>query len=430
MEEKDKKVYVRETAPNTTELQQTHNTQGFQRFKKPLIYVLMVIAFAGCMYLIFGPKKDKDKLTETGLNNAVPQASDNGLLGDKEKAYEQELLQKKEKEKRDALNTLSDYFNEGDSTVTTGTISRVSEEDAALANNPMLRGQQNYKDIQNTLGNFYEQDNEKDALRREIRELRQRTNSSGTESNPMADQLAMMEKSYQMAVKYLPQAIPQKPADTAKSVAAAPKRYVEPVYAAEKQVVSSLYREQSDEAFAASVLNERPQRLFNGEVRKSQEPVIQNSIRACIHQTQTLTVGSSVRIRLLENARIAKMILPAGTLVTASSKIQDGRLGLFITSIEFKGNIVPVDIIAYDLDGQPGLNLPFSSDINAFKEIASGMSSSAGTNITLSSSTGQQLISDVTKGVVQGTAGYISKKISSPKVTLKAGYLLFLLPQK
>ncbi|WP_427864303.1 hypothetical protein [Niabella sp. CJ426] len=35
--------------------------------------------------------------------------------------------------------------------------------------------------------------------------------------------------------------------------------------------------------------------------------------------------------------------------------------------------MVPIDISAYDLDGQLGLNLPYSPEVNAFKEIASGI---------------------------------------------------------
>ncbi|MGE9310564.1 conjugative transposon protein TraM [Niabella sp. CJ426] len=132
----------------------------------------------------------------------------------------------------------------------------------------------------------------------------------------------------------------------------------------------------------------------------------------------------------LEPARIVKMTISFETLLTATAKIQEGRLVLQITSVEYRGNIVPIDISAYDLDGQLGLNLPYSPEVNAFKEIASGLSSSAGTNITLSSSARQHMISDLTKEVIQRTTGYISKRIGHIKVTVKADHQVFLLPKK
>lgn len=401
-----------------------------QQMRKVAVYVLMAVACAGCFYLIFSPSEDSKQLEEVGLNNSVPQAEDAVLVGDKEKAYEQELLAKKENERRQAMLTLSDYWN-NDSSHSSG----LSTDQPALeGNNPASEGAKNYREIQQTLGSFYQSDPENDALRREIRQLKEknRANEAPAESPAVQDPMVMMEKSYQMAAKYLPQLMPQKPSsDTAKK-ALTPERYIEPVYNAKKNVVSSLYRneEHSDEDWASSLLQGSTKRFFDGESSAAQSAVqvLRNSIRACIHRTQTITAESSVALRLLEGARIAKMTLPEGTLLTAKAMITDGRLGLHITSVEYKGNFVPVDLSAYDLDGQIGLNLPHSPDVNAIKEIASGMS--AGTNIVLSSSTGQQLISDLTKGVVQGTTGYISKKIGSPKITVKAGHLLFLVPKK
>lgn len=405
---------------------------GKGQMRKILVYILMAVAFGGCLYLIFRGGEDKEKTTEAGLNNAVPQAGNAELQGDKEKAYEQELLEKKENERRKSMQSLSDYWNEkADSSAD------LMEKEAEMEkDNPASQGAQNYHEIQSTLSSFYQPDNETQALRREIRELKEKAAAESSQKELTPDPLALMEKSYQMAAKYLPQVLPQKQGiDSVKKVSTS-ERYVEPVYTEKRNVVSILYREkeESDQQFIASVLNGNHERFFDGQSSSaSQAPskVLRNSIRACIHRTQTIKMGkSSVQLRLLEGARIAQMILPPGTLLTAAAMISDGRLGLQVTSVEYEGNFVPVDLSAYDLDGQQGLNLPYSPDVNAFKEIASGMSSSAGTNIVLSSSTGQQVISDLTKGVVQGTSGYVAKKIGNPKVTVKSGYLLFLVPKK
>jgi hypothetical protein len=55
------------------------------------------------MYLIFKPSEDKKEIENIGLNDAVPQATGAGMPDDKGKAYEQEMLERKEQEKRNAL---------------------------------------------------------------------------------------------------------------------------------------------------------------------------------------------------------------------------------------------------------------------------------------------------------------------------------------
>ena len=90
------------------------------------------------------------------------------------------------------------------------------------------------------------------------------------------------------------------------------------------------------------------------------------------------------------------------------------------------GNIIPVDITAYDLDGQQGLYVPNSPEMNAVSEIAANMSQTAGTSIMMTRSAGQQVAGDLSRGVVQGVSGYFTKKIRTPKVTVKAGHQVFL----
>jgi hypothetical protein len=58
------------------------------------------------------------------------------------------------------------------------------------------------------------------------------------------------------------------------------------------------------------------------------------------------------------------------------------------------------------------------------------MGRDAGTsiNITQGTTAGQQLAADVGRSFIQGTSQYISKKMQSTKVTLKAGHKLLLMP--
>jgi hypothetical protein len=68
-----------------------------------------------------------------------------------------------------------------------------------------------------------------------------------------------------------------------------------------------------------------------------------NSIKACVHDAQTVVGETGVRLRLLEPAQTPQRTIPKGTIVTANAKFQNGRLQLKVTSIELEGNIIPVD---------------------------------------------------------------------------------------
>lgn len=74
-----------------------------QKLKKPLVYSLMIIACISCFYFIFRPSQNEKELVENGLNGLVPPGTDTGMPLDKGKAYEQEMLAIKNKEKQQAL---------------------------------------------------------------------------------------------------------------------------------------------------------------------------------------------------------------------------------------------------------------------------------------------------------------------------------------
>lgn len=407
------------------------NVSNTEKLKKPIIFVLMAVVFLGCMYLIFKPSSDKEKEEDIGLNDAVPQATDAGMQADKEKAYEQEMLEKKMQKERNALTTLSDYWNEESS--------EDEDEDFAdedgYANTGGTQRNGNaalysYRNAQNTLSSFYDNSNDVTMeLRKQVDELKEQLAEKEVPPVPTVnDQLALMEKSYEMAAKYLPSDMQPQSADSNKAAAVKTGTEKESFVAftpIRKNAVSALYREPTDSAFLASWSENRNRGFYTAGISQR---VVQpkNSIRATVLETQTLTDESGVRLRLLETAQTPNRSIPAGTVLTANAKFGNGRLQLKITSIEFEGNIIPVDITVYDLDGQQGLSVPYSPEMNALTEVASNMSQSAGTTIMMTRSAGQQMAADLSRGLVQGVSGYFSKKVKTPKVTVKAGHQVFL----
>ncbi|MDX6182385.1 conjugative transposon protein TraM [Flavobacterium sp. Fl-77] len=444
MKENEKKVslLVGEGDQNKTSNLPDDGKSKKERFKKPLIFVLMGIVFLGCMYLIFKPSPDKKGIENIGLglNDSVPQASDAGMQEDKQKAYEQEMLEQEEQKKRSALTTLSDYWNE-DGSSDEATLTGTDEEDSGngtgsssrKSGNPVLNS---YRNAQSTLGSFYQDDNNQTKeLRKQLDELKEQLAEKEVPAGITAnDQLALMEKSYQMAAKYLPSGTNTNQAPSSNSTStvtpvATKTAYFTSFTPVRKSVVSTLYREPSDSTFLAD-WSETKKTSFHTAGSVPQVILPRNSIKACIQETQIIIGESMVQLRLLEPAKTPDHILDKGTLLTAASKFQGGRLQLKVTSIEVEGNIIPVDITIYDLDGQQGLNVPYSPEMNALTEMAGNMSQQSGTSLILTQSAGQQIAAEMSKGVVQGISGYFAKKVRTPKVTLKAGYQLFLVSKK
>lgn len=441
-ENKKSVVRVTESNPNeTADVLQDGTQNKSEKLKKPFIFGLMGVVFVGCMYLIFKPSEDKKEIENIGLNDAVPQATGAGMPDNKGKAYELEMLEQKEQEKRNALATLSDYWNTEDSEEP---MDEYPDEDESYgysgggrssgrSGNPALNS---YRNMQSTLGTFYQDDNvETMELRRQLDELKEQLAEQNV-PKPVTvdDQLALMEKSYEMAAKYLPQntnTVETVPANgTASTTSGAnQKEHFVSFTPTRKNTVSALYREPTDSAFLADWSETRNRGFYTAG---AMEQVVQpkNSIKACVHDAQTVVGETGVRLRLLEPARTPQRTIPQGTIVTANAKFEGGRLQLKITSIELEGNIIPVDITIYDLDGQQGLYVPYSPEMNALTEMAGNMSQTGGTSVMLTQNAGQQVAADLSRGVVQGISGYFAKKVRTPKVTLKAGHQVFLVSKK
>lgn len=449
----DEKI-SKQDKPKTEEpkIRKQLSPEEIQKRKKMLVYLLLVLVFIGVMFLIFAPSKaEKEKRQiEQGLNVAIPEISGGELPDDKETAYKLAENEQKENERQLTMGTLSDFFGG------TQKANNRPEEWELYAEPDYRSGSGNeirqsasaYSDIQNTLGNFYEDNSKVDILQQQIDDLQAQLdekNSLETEDKEMQKQLKLMEKSYEMAAKYLPQNQQTTTTNLLGTAAElevgnshsnmptkAESKSKEPIFTVlpeVKNVVSALYQEVPDSVFMAEQLQERNRYFFSG-TENINEALDKNTLKVSVHETITIKDGETVRLRLLETARVANLHLPKNKLLTAIAKIQGNRLTLSVTSIEQQGRIIAVNLSAYDMDGQQGIFIPNHEEMNAVKEVVAGMGQSAGTSFTFNSSAGQQLAADAGKGVMQGASQYINKKMREVKVTLKSGHLLFLTASK
>ena len=404
--------------------------QQVQQRRKMIVFPLMFLAFAGCMYLIFAPSGKEDVNMESvgGFNADIPLPAEDGIIADKQKAYEQAMLNRKQQDK---IQSLQDFGFTGDNETEEpqAEIDLMPEEDPVPQRGGGASYSANaYRDINRQLSTFYETppvDDEKEDLKRQVAELTDRLQQQQNATPTADDQMALLEKSYELAAKYMNEGGQNgQTAQVPVAGTVTQKPQAQPVQAVRETTVSGLQQPMSDADFIRAYSQPRNYG-FNTAVGTGYA-MGRNTIAACIHQDQTLTDGQAVKLRLLEPMQAGNIVVPKNTLVAGTAKVQGERLDILVPSIEYAGNIIPVELAVFDTDGQKGLSVPSSMEQEAFNEAMANIGSGLGTSISFARSAGQQVAMDVTRGLLQGTSGYLAKKFRTVKVKLKAGYKVML----
>lgn len=403
--------------------------EQLQRRRKMLVYPLMILAFAGAMWLIFAPSEEENPLQD-GFNMEIPMPEENGLPSDKRTAYEQQAYEQKRKEKMSTLQDLAAAVSE-----------EAEPEEAFQTEAPEMSSPSAirtsadaYHDINRQLGSFYEQPEPEDdqktlELEWRIQELERQAEEYRKAAEAGDEQLRLMEKSYEMAAKYMPDGgrdngvkeIPAKTESREKATAT-------PVAQVTEQVVSVLAQPMSDEEFMERY--SRPHNMGFHTVTDGDADVMRNSIRACVYRTTTVSDGKEVGLRLLEPVQVGEVYVPANTVLTATARINGERMELTVGSIAHRGVILPVELDVYDTGGMKGVSVPGSQELTALKEMAANMGSTMGSSINISTDAGAQLASDLGRGVIQGASQYLATKFRTVKVTLKANHTVLLVSKK
>ena len=277
---------------------------------------------------------------------------------------------------------------------------------------------------------FYEEpkvDGEKEELKRQVEELTAKLEERERQAGGIDDQVALMEKSYELAAKYMGQNGRDGVAVQVPATGQDGNGLGQPavaVQAARERTVSGLQQPLSDAEFMRRYSQPRNYG-FNTAVG-SGYAMGKNTIRACIHGDQTIMDGQTVKLRLLEPLQAGNLVIPQNTLVAGTGKVQGERLDIVVSSIEYRGNLLPVELAVYDSDGQKGLSVPSSLEQEAAKEAMANIGGGLGTSISFARSAGQQVAMDITRGLMQGGSQYLAKKFRTVKVHLKAGYELML----
>ncbi len=404
-----------------------------EQLRKALVFGGLGLLCALSLWFIFTPS-DKDKAAEQeGLNKDIPEATVRQLTDNKLKSYELGDKSASESETQAEIGRLSDYFAE----------EPTSLDAQGQPSSTKIEGSfQRYEENKRLLSSFYATDpnaEEREALRAENEDLREALRRKESEADDEEEkQLRLMERSYQMASKYLPKGgeLP------AKAFLRAEERpIVEPdaesalqeprmeVLAEPKHMVSSLAQPMADSTFIQEYGSKERHLGFHSALAQPSS-VQRNTLPVVVDHTTTLREGDYVTLRLLESAHIGELRIPEQSLLIAQAKLGGNRLQLLVKSMEIGGRIIPVKLSAYDLDGQEGIYIPGAEQVSALKEVGANIGGSVGTSFTFASSAKDQIISEAARGVMQGASRLLQKKLRTPQVTLKGGYRLFLVSSK
>lgn len=259
-----------------------------------------------------------------------------------------------------------------------------------------------------------------DVLQARIEELEaklQEKEAEVKESNDVAKQieLAMRQSSAMM------QQQPVVDRDTSTVVVKRAKLTEVKMMPLNKQVVSSL--SQDSEVIGTNSFS----RSINSSREREGE---KNTLKVVVDKSVTVKNGEFVNLRLIERSRIGNTILPANTVVVARGNIQGNRMKLVVSSIEYKDKIFSTNLTAFDLDGQEGVFIPGSDELNAVQEIGANMVGTVaegGSNFTVNQQSAKdQIAVEGTKGLMRGISRLLQKKIQQVKIHLKSNHKLYL----
>lgn len=381
-----------------------------QRIKNIAVY--SIIAILGLLFIYFIFKPDSSNATPTrGVNDSVPQADTEELPDNKLKAYD--LLSGVEEQ--------SDLQNEIDGENLSLDGALVIEPDWDKEASEDFITPATARQMGTEFRSHLQHSREKD-LQEEVNYLRERLMAKEEEHSRPSSAVSSSSSlaSEQMTLELLKHQ-PQMPVSRDTVYVNAPEQVGKlpkvKAHRLQKKVISSLN---------AEGLFPSENHFYDGGLEKK-ERTNRNTISAVVDKTVILKDGDFLHLLLKDPIYLDGMTMPRNSTIVAKATVRGTRMQLLVNSIEYEGRIVSVNLTAYDMDGQEGVNIPSTVEREALKEAGAEMGGSVGNNFTFSSSAKDQIIAEAARTTMQGAAKYLQKKISAVRVRLKAGYRLFLI---
>ena len=396
-------------------LSQFLTPQHLRQLKFAGVVTVMTLLCGIFLWYLFTPKPAPQQAGAGGYNVTIPEATVKPAETDKRKVYEQEQYEQQRREKLQSLGDVMDdrlpVTGEMADAIAPAAPTAIDESDAA------------YRRISGEMAAFYTPapscgNTEVEALKEQVAALQSQLDAERQQPDP----LELAEEQYKLARKYLGGgvAVDEEAVEQAKQRKDSRLSVMRPVR--EGEVEASTLDTRAD----FTVERNLGFLTAAGGVAHADTP----TVRACVASTQVIRAGSTVQLRLLEAVRIDGVTIPRNTPLYSLATISGMRLQVVVSSVEYGGRIFAVEAVAYDMDGQPGLNVPNSRERTALKEALASVGQTAGTSVNVTRSAGQQMLSELARGGLQASSQYVAGKLREVKITLKANHQLLLISKE
>lgn len=398
------------------------------KLKQWLVMAIIAVIFVGALYMILRPYLNKEDKGGNGqLITNVPDADVAKLPEDKLSAYKgSDLVSLDEEQVDPRLQRLYDEQDNADDSI-----------EYANSRNPRREEYDPYEDegyqsSQEMYAQFAREQEEQDRMARlesQVADLEREKQELAderkylTELGEIQDRQIALNDIYSNAYRRAtaePAPEPPKDPNAPISFDAVGAKTIDP------SVVSTLSqsgRDASSQQAHEALLQNRFTTSV-GSLRS--EAIAKNTMRAIIDETKTIKLGDDVKMRLMEDIQIGSMMVPKGTIIVAKSNLSGNRLQLKVTSIEYKERIIGVDLSAFDLNGQEGLYVPLSTEAAGLKALGEGLAETATGGISIQQSGKDQILANVSNGLIRSGGNYLRSKAGEVKIKIKAGYQLYL----
>ncbi|MFV0331953.1 MAG: conjugative transposon protein TraM [Dysgonomonas sp.] len=171
------------------------------------------------------------------------------------------------------------------------------------------------------------------------------------------------------------------------------------------------------------VIEETPKnKFFEGKRREKRG----NTLSCVVHGEQEVMNGSTIKLRLMEDYTTASGInISKGTTLWGVCNLTKERMNVSIQSVLKGKDLIPLDFVAYDIDGLQGINLPN----NVKAEIAKRAKAQAIQQSPTEDIIGNGgILERGASSVVNTTKNILSKKQEEIKITVKSNYRLVIKP--
>ncbi len=160
---------------------------------------------------------------------------------------------------------------------------------------------------------------------------------------------------------------------------------------------------------------------FLSEMDEIKDSVKAGVIMAAVHNEQTLSIGSVIKLRLLQDIFVNGELIPMGSFLFGYSSIDNERLKVVVSSIQFQNRLYPVALKVFDMDGLEGINIPGSVGRDVMKQSVDQSIQSVG-----GMSFDPSLKTQAATAGLNVAKSLLSKNVKQVRVTVKAGYRVLL----